>query len=378
MRAVTDFVRGVICLDPILKRDKTLAGWPIIILIWTVIALMIATQAHLYQSALHLTFPDIQVSWGDSFRFPLVECLFWAVLTPGLLQLSRRFPLFGSGWAKSIASLLIANVTLELLHALYRVPLHSFVYPNMTRIPFLRLLKYYLLGNSLNDLWVFWSILIIGQFVGYYVRYVSREKELAKAQLQALTAQLQPHFLFNVLNSVSALMRDDIEAADDMIARLSDLMRTTLKGSSPQEISLRDELEVVGTYIEIERMRFQDRLSYTVNADAQVLDASVPTFVLLPIVENAIRYAVAPRASPGKVEVRALHDGDDLLISVMDDGPGIQPGPEFKEGIGLANTRTRLNRCYAGEGSMSYQNLQGGGFEVRFRIPFVLKEADAS
>jgi two-component system LytT family sensor kinase len=335
---------------------------------------MIATQAHLYQSALHLTFPDIQVSWGDSFRFPLVECLFWAVLTPSLLQLSRRFQLFGSGWVKSIVALLMANVGLELLHALYRVPLHSFVYPNMTRIPFPRLLKYYFLGNSLNDLWVFWSILVVGQFVGYYVRYVSREKELAKAQLQALTAQLQPHFLFNVLNSVSSLMRDDIEAADDMIARLSDLMRTTLKSSSPQEISLRDELEVVGTYVEIERMRFQDRLRYTVIANAQVLGASVPTFVLLPVVENAIRYAVGPRTSPGKVEVRALRDGNDLLISVIDDGPGIQPGPEFKEGIGLANTRTRLNRCYAGKGSMSYQNLQGGGFEVRFRIPFVLRE----
>lgn len=360
-----------------MKQDRTLAGWPIIFLIWTLIALMMATQAHIYRSALHLTFPEIQVRWGDSFRFPLVECLFWATLTPGLLRLSRRFPLFGSGWPKGIVSLLIANVALELLHALYRVPLHSFVYPEMTRIPFPRLLKYYLLGNSLNDLWVFWSILMIGQLVSYYVRYASREKELAKAQLQALTAQLQPHFLFNVLNSVSSLMRDDVEAADDMIARLSDLMRTTLKSSSPQEISLRDELEVIGTYIEIERMRFQDRLSYTVNADAQVLDASVPTFVLLPIVENAIRYAIAPRTSPGKVEVRALRDCDDLLISVIDDGPGIELGPEFKEGIGLANTRTRLNRCYADKGSMNYQNLQEGGLEVRFRIPLVLRKAYA-
>lgn len=121
-------------------------------------------------------------------------------------------------------------------------------------------------------------------------------------------------------------------------------------------------------------MRFQDRLSYTVNADAQVLDAAVPALLLLPIVENAIRYAVAPRALPGNVEVRALRDCDYLVISVIDDGPGIRPGPEFKEGIGLANTRTRLHRCYAGKGSMSYQNLQGGGLELRFRIPLILRD----
>lgn len=349
--------------------------WPVILSIWAGIALMMAIQNHAYQSALHLTFPEIRARWSDSFRFPAVECLFWAALTPALLQLSHRFPLFGSGWRRSVPSLLGANVGLEILHALYRVPLHSFVYPYMPKIPLLRLLKFYLVGNSLNDLWVFWTVIGIGQLLSYYLRYLDRDKELAKAQLQALTAQVQPHFLFNVLNSVSSLMREDVEAADEMIAQLSELMRTTLNSNSPQETSLREELQIVSTYVEIERTRFPDRLNFRVHADPQVLDAAVPTLVLLPIVENSIRYTIAPRTSPGRVEIKALRDGEDLVISVIDDGPGIQLGTQFKEGIGLTNTRTRLKRYYPDIASLTYQNLERGGLEVTIRLPFVLEVA---
>lgn len=360
-------------LDGIVRRDGTLASGPIIFSIWAGIALIMTAQNHFYQSALHLTFPDLRASWTDSFRFPLLECLFWAVLTPGLLRLSGKLSLFGPGWAKGLTLLVLVNFALEPVHAFYRIPFHTFVYPHMARIPFLRLLKYYLLGNSLNDLWVFWTIIGIGQLISYYGRLLDREKALATAQLQALTAQLQPHFLFNVLNSVSSLMREDVEAADDMISRLSDLMRTTLKSQSPHETSLRDELQVVHTYVEIERMRFPDRLNFAVNADPRVLDAAVPTLVLLPIVENSIRYAVAPRASPGTVGIQAIRDSGDLVISVIDDGPGIQNGTAFTEGLGLANTRKRLKRYYAERGFMSYHNRERGGLEVTLRMPLMAR-----
>ena len=363
-------------LDSMAKQGGTQVRWSLIFLIWAGIALIMAAHNHVYRSTLHLIYPDIQASWNDSFRFLLVECLFWAILTPGLLRLSRRFPLFGSRWGRSIASLLVANVAVEFLHALYRTPLSMFVYPDMPRISHLRVFKLYLLGNSLSDLWVFWTIIGIGQLISYYVRYLDREKELARAQLQALTAQLQPHFLFNVLNSVSSLMREDVEAADDMIARLSDLMRTTLKTGSPQEISLREELQIVNTYIDIERMRFSDRLNFSVNADPQILDAPVPTLILLPLVENAVRYAVAPRAAPGRVEVLASRESGDLVVRVIDDGPGIPSGTQFKEGIGLTNTRTRLQRYYAGMGSLKYYNSERGGLEVECRMPLALHKSE--
>ena len=171
-------------------------------------------------------------------------------------------------------------------------------------------------------------------------------------------------------------MHEDVEAADDMIARLSDLMRTTLKSSSPHEISLREELQIVNTYIDIERMRFPDRLNFTVNVDPQILDVPVPTLILLPLVENAVRYALAPRAAPGRVELLARRESGDLVVRVIDDGPGIPSGTQFKEGIGLTNTRTRLQRYYAGMGSLKYYNSERGGLEVECRMPLALHKSE--
>ena len=145
----------------------------------------------------------------------------------------------------------------------------------MVAISFRGLLRLYLAGNALSDVWVFWTIVMIEQFASSYMRHTEQQKELARAQLQALTAQLQPHFFFNVLNSVSALMRHDPEAADEMIGRLSDLIRVTLK-DAPLEVPLRQELALVTNYIEIERMRFVDRLGFAVHATDEVLDAAVP------------------------------------------------------------------------------------------------------
>jgi two-component system, LytTR family, sensor kinase len=338
-------------------------------LIWGAIVLIIGTQSHFYYSALRLSYPEIRSSWLDSFRFPLVECTFWAAVTPALLWLSRRFPIFTSAWRKNVVCLLAADLAVDLLHVAYRAPLTRLVYPDMKPTPLPRLMRFYLLGNSLTDAWIFWTIIVLSQLLAYYVRYLDREKELARAQLQAVTAQLQPHFFFNVLNSVSALMREDVEAADDMITRLSDLMRSTLKSSSPQEIPLREELNIVATYMEIERTRFQDRLTFVVEAEPDALDGAVPTLILLPLVENSVRYAIAPRRQPGTVQIHATRDNGHLVLCVRDDGPGMASG--LAEGIGLGSTRTRLERYYSGLASFSYHNSPEGGFEVEVRLPFV-------
>ena len=210
---------------------------------------------------------------------------------------------------------------------------------------------------------------MIEQFASSYMRHTEQQKELARAQLQALTAQLQPHFFFNVLNSVSALMRHDPEAADEMIGRLSDLIRVTLK-DAPLEVSLRQELALVTNYIEIERMRFVDRLRFAVHATDEVLDAAVPPLLLLPIVENAVRYAITPRTSAGRIDVEALREKDTLAATIKDDGPGHQNGTCLTEGIGLSNTRMRLQKHYLGEASFSYRTLAPSGFEVEFRLPY--------
>jgi hypothetical protein len=338
------------------------------LVVWPAIAIIIGTQNHIYQTALHLTFPDIPTAWSDSFRFPLVECVFWALLTPAILWLSNRYPIFSARWASSIGPLLTANLGIELLHAVYRTPLHAFVYPRMAIIPFPRLLRYYLAGNALLDGWVFWSIVVIAQFACSYTRQAEREKELATAQLQTLAAQLQPHFFFNVLNSVSALMRHDPEKADEMIGRLGDLIRTTLN-NAPAEVPLRQELAVVRNYVEIERMRFLDRLAYSVHAREEVLDAGVPPLFLLPIVENAVRYAIAPRSEGGRIDVEAVLEEETVAIRIKDNGPGHHSGPYLREGIGMSNTRLRLQKHYSGAATFFYRD-RAPGFEVEFRLPY--------
>jgi signal transduction histidine kinase len=361
---------GRTLLDSPGAQGRQLLRWPLIALIWTGIAVMVATQSHFYESVVSRGFEETGPTWSESFRYPLVECLFWALLTPLILWLADRFPPVSARWLRNISLLIFVNAGVELVHALYRVPSHGFVYPRVPVIPAPRLFRYYLLGNALNDVWIFWTILGVGQVVASFTHHLDREKELSRAQLQALTAQLQPHFLFNVLNSVSSLMREDADAADEMIERLSDLMRTTLKSNSPQEVSLGEELQVVNQYIAIEQMRFCERLTFYVQADDEARAAAVPTLLLLPIVENAVRYAIAPRTCAGRIDVEARRVDRALALRVKDDGPGIHNGQQPREGIGLSSTRTRLHRYYGDTASLAYHNIEPAGFAVEMRLPF--------
>jgi LytS/YehU family sensor histidine kinase len=197
------------------------------------------------------------------------------------------------------------------------------------------------------------------------------QRQLAEAQLRALERQLHPHFLFNTLHTVSALMRSDVDAADDIIDRLSDLLRLSLRQRG-QEVTVRDELELLRKYLDIEQMRFRDRLAVSVDIAEETLDAMVPHFVLQPIVENAVRHGIAPRARAGRVDIRALHDSGDLRLEVYDTGDGV---PEtqlvaLNHGIGLGNTRARLEHLYGASQRLMCENVAGGGFRVSITIPF--------
>src|SRR5256885_1287998 len=168
----------------------------------------------------------------------------------------------------------------------------------------------------------------VGRFLAshaavYYQRYREGELRASQAQLQALKMQLHPHFLFNALHAISALVHRDPEAADKMIARLGDFLRLTLDASATQEVPLRRELEFLNCYLEIERVRFNDRLTTSLEVDPRVLDCRVPNLILQPLVENAIRHGVSQRAAPGHVRVRAERRGDALLLQVSDNGAGL-------------------------------------------------------
>ena len=346
-----------------LRRPFSAAIWLGAGLFWAGIALTLATQNHLRETALKIHNP-----WFDSFRFPIVECLFWFLLTPMLFWLVQRFDLFSRHWAKRAALFLMVNAVVVVVHALYRLPSHHFVYPRMEFIPPHLLFRLYVLGNVLNDAWVFWSITALAHLAVHYVRNAERERALAESRMQALKSQLQPHFFFNVLHSISSLMREDVEAADDMITRLSDLLRVSLKTDASQEVTLRQEIEVVNTYIDIERMRFSDRLKFVCDASPDSLTARVPALILLPLVENAVRHGIAQRPKPGEILLSARRQGGALLLTLWNDSEARQGA--FVEGIGLAGTRTRLIQHYGQAAKFSYSASPEGAITVRLALPF--------
>jgi two-component system LytT family sensor kinase len=205
------------------------------------------------------------------------------------------------------------------------------------------------------------------------------EGQLAQAQLQALRLQLQPHFLFNTLNTIAALVSTDARAAERMVTRLSELLRQTLHSASEQEVPLSRELEMLSPYLEIQRLRFSDRLRVDIDVDPDVETALVPSLLLQPLIENAIRHGITPRAAGGRVQVRARREGDFVRIEVADDGIGFRAwtGRSPREGVGLGTTRGRLRHLYGSTHHLALDAPPEGGFTVRLAIPHRTEELAA-
>ncbi|QSQ28549.1 histidine kinase [Pyxidicoccus parkwayensis] len=204
------------------------------------------------------------------------------------------------------------------------------------------------------------------------VRASQLEAQLAQAQLQLLRSQLRPHFLFNTLHAISALMHSDVDAADRMVGQLSELLRASLERDGRQEVPLSEELELLAPYLDIERTRFSDRLQVEVDVAPEVRDALVPPLLLQPLVENAIRHGIAPRRGPGRVWVRAALSGERLAVEVRDDGVGPpSSGVEaLREGIGLGSTRARLERLYGNAHALTLEANAPRGFAVSLSLPY--------
>jgi LytS/YehU family sensor histidine kinase len=227
------------------------------------------------------------------------------------------------------------------------------------------------------NLLIYWVIVAVSSAFDYYrkfrereLRGVELEKRLVQAKLQALQMQLNPHFLFNSLHSISSLMHQDVEAADKMIMRLSDLLRAALDKSDMQEVTLREELEFLKRYLEIEQIRFGSRLTVKMDVAPEAFDARVPNLILQPLVENAVRHGIEPHAKPGRIELRAKREVDTLVLEVSDNGKGLPATRPAEEGVGLSNTRARLQTLYGAAHSFELLDAPGGGLLARVTIPF--------
>ena len=226
----------------------------------------------------------------------------------------------------------------------------------------------------LDDLMVYFAVLGSGIARDYFLRYQARlaetlalQAQLAQARLDVLRTQLNPHFLFNTLNAVSALVERDPRGARRMIARLSDLLRYTLEESTEQEVPLHRELDLLGEYIELMQIRFQDRLTVTMDVAADVRNALVPNLILQPIVENAMKHGIGRITGAGSITLRARRDGDMLALSVTDNGPGPGGGDA---GVGLTNTNARLRQMYGDEHGVELVPASPRGTEARLTVPF--------
>jgi LytS/YehU family sensor histidine kinase len=228
----------------------------------------------------------------------------------------------------------------------------------------------------------FLAIVTLGWSARYFALYRTRhldaselEARLAKTHLQVLKMQLQPHFLFNTLNTIAELVHTDPEAADQMITRLGKLLRLSLDHASHQVVPLRQEADFLRVYLEIEQVRFQDRLLVVWDLGADTLDAAVPTLLWQPVLENAIRHGVTPLAGRGRIVIDSRREGEDLVLEIRDNGQGLPPGGVPREGVGLRNVRERVAQLYGRRARFSLTPALGGGTVATLRLPFIYCEA---
>lgn len=354
-------------------------GWSragLIFGVWTVIGLVFSAQWYFAAFRSEQSVPwsralYIQMSWG----------YLWALATPLVLWLVRRFPFDKRNWRRSLLSHLFASTWLIFIVGIIGHIIFYLIYGRAAGRPYMfqNSLRF-AINNFSEGMGVYLLIALLMHAYSYYQRYrqgelraSQLEAQLSQAQLQALKMQLHPHFLFNTLHSISALLHKDTEAARTMISRLGDFLRLTLENSGTQEVTLQEEMEFLRCYLEIERIRFQDRLTTFVDVDANALDARLPNLILQPIVENAIRHGIAPRSTPGEIEIRAKQVDGFLRIRIRDNGPGLPMNRSteslFSKGFGLANTQTRLDRLYGTEHRFEIANDPDGGFAVTLEIP---------
>lgn len=352
-----------------------LKRWAIIFAAWTVIALFFAGQ--LYYSNLLSERP---LTWREAASQQFIYPYLWAFGTVLVLWLADRFPVEGKLWRRNVPiHLLFATAFVFVISGLFQIIYFFLMSSPGKQYDPAQTLRW-IIYNSSENYGIYGLLVLLNQVFRYYRRYREGElrssrlqTQLTRAQLEALKMQLHPHFLFNTLHSISALLHRDPDAADRMIARLGDFLRLTLENSGAQEVSLQKELEFLTCYLEIERVRFQDRLTTSVEVEPAALDAPVPNLILQPIVENALRHGIAQTRGPGRVEISAKRENGSLRIRVRDNGPGLaaitRPDDGLKEGLGLSNTRARLEQLYGAAHRFELENAPGGGLLVTLEIP---------
>lgn len=325
------------------------------------------------------------ITWKQAFLDQLSYWFLWAMLSLLILFFSRRFPVERPHRNRNLAIHLSTSFIIALLHLMLYIATSSWL---LEKGSFLSIStgsvksQLLMLISLLPGMIIYGIILVFNLASLYYKQYreaiissLELKSHLTQSQLQFLKMQIHPHFLFNTLHSISALIvKNENRVAVRMISRLSDLLRLALENEETQLVPLKQELNFLERYLEIEQIRFQDRLTVSMDIDQETIDAQVPNLILQPLVENAIRHGIAPYSWAGKINISARRKDKTLWLQVSDDGPGISEKAlnSFNAGIGIRNTKARLERLYGAAYNFDLRNNEQGGATVILRIPYCL------
>ncbi|MEO6245621.1 MAG: histidine kinase [Opitutaceae bacterium] len=355
----------------------------VFVLGWGVLGLVLTLELYFNLRAGGMTMHgdgrgQMTVNFGEVALAQFGRTLLWAGLALPILRLRRAIPLSRGRWWGGVSFHLAASFVVMATYYLGRIFVFHRVWEE-AQGGFWEIALTGFYGRNIIDMGYYWAVIAVGYNLEIYHRYKDQairtaqlEARLVETELKALREQLRPHFLFNTLNTISILIRENKnEAAVTLIARLGSLLRMTLDNTRVQEVTLREEVDFLGRYVDIQKARFSDRLDVAVTIEPAALEARIPHLLLQPLVENAIIHGVAPKSGLGRVDVLGRVEEGRLHLEVRDDGPGlsatVQPG---REGVGLANTRERLAKLYGAEGRLTVNSVAGRGVCIQIELPF--------
>ncbi len=349
-------------------RQAEVKGRPVLLLTaWVAVVLLFASQWYLY---------DTSQGEHEPFRYYLGWVAYmWGVLTPLALRLARRWPLDLQSWKRSLPRHVAASVLLTAAQLFLEA---SFGWWRHGDLSFPNALRHYFTNHSQISLLTYWVLVAGIKFRDVYdqsrmraLRASQLEAKLAQAKLESLRGQLQPHFLFNTLQAATTLIYEDPDGAEEVLLSLSELLRFSLEELREQEVPLAQEIRFLESYIAIQQRRFRDRLRFEIAVEDDVRDLAVPSLLLQPLVENAIRHGIGTHQGTDIVSVSADHEGDRLRLQVRNRNSTLQGCTEqiMSRGVGLANTIARLEELYGDRHSFEIRNHEPRGVEVVLSVP---------
>lgn len=363
-----------------------------VFIFWTLFGLMGAAQ--IYYSSVVVNRP---VTFAKALAWQMPAYYLLAVGTLVVLWIARRYKIERRNWASRLTFHLVAGFVFSTLISVFHIANDLLHVKGFDAVTFDALARNLLVIFD-RVVFVYWTTLLLSHAYDYYIRYqnglvrtANLEARLARAELDALKMQLNPHFLFNTLNAIAELIHRKPDMADEMVTQLSDMLRTTLEQTGVEEVTLKQELDFLERYLAIERTRMGSRLQIEMHIAPETLDARVPNMLLQPLVENAVKHGIAPTAAGGCITIEASRDNGLLRLNVLDTGRGLPAGwfenngngngissvnknsassVNKKSGVGLANTRARLAHLYGEQGSFDLRSANPHGVNVRIKIPF--------